>query len=76
MWYSSDAGTSGTAIIYGLYSSPTTIPGGTYSSGLTLTHYRAMGIPGYSIDGTHVVRGDVCTENYYLCGMETVDVAT
>lgn len=31
-----------------------------------------MGIPGNSSAGKHIVRGDICTENYYMCGMETV----
>jgi len=46
-----------------------------YFSGETFTHYRAMGLPGFSKDGTHLTRGGVCTEKYYMCGKETVTLA-
>ena len=31
-----------------------------------------MGLPKHSADKTHLVRGPICTENYYACGKETV----
>ena len=34
-----------------------------------------MGLPAYSVDKNHLVRGDICTTTFYACGKETVSLA-